>query len=314
MVRRDTKFDEQKAMRVSLKRELKLHVEEELLVPKEEEPQTDVEQPHAEDPGVETSTHAESSRDGQKRSREANRLVMDARENVEGIDHDETFAPEARYSSIRSMLPLSAQMGWKVHQMDVKTVFLNGKIEEELIKSCKEDLAREFEMKDMGLMHYFLGMEVWQKDGEVFVSQGKYVNEILRRFHMDKCKTMQTPLACNWRKEDATSSEVVAATVYQQLVGSLMYLVNKRPDLCFAVNQLSQAMVQPTKLFWKAAKHALRYLRGTSQYGLWHRCTEGVKIQGFTDASWEGSPSDWKSTLEGIFNLGSAVVSWYSKK
>ena len=59
-----------------------------------------------------------------------------------------------------------------------------------MIVSCKEDLAREFEMKDMGLMHYFLGMEVWQKDGELFVSQGKYANEILRKFHMEKCKPM----------------------------------------------------------------------------------------------------------------------------
>jgi len=74
-------------------------------------------------------------------------------------------------------------------------------------------------MKDMGLMHYFLGMEVWQKDGEVFVPQAKYANEVLRRFHMEKCKPMQTPLAANSRKEDATLSEVVAATVYRKLVG-----------------------------------------------------------------------------------------------
>ena len=145
--------------------------------------------------------------------------------------------------------------------------------EAQLIKSCKEDLARELEMKDMGLMLYVLSMEVWQKDGEVFVSQGKYANEILRRFHMEKCKPVQTPLAGNWRKEDATSSEVVAATMYRKLVGSMMYLVNTRLDLCFAVNQLSQAMVQPTKLFWKTAKHVMRYLRGTSHYGLWYRWT-----------------------------------------
>jgi len=68
---------------------------------------------------------------------------------------------------------------------------------DQLIMSCKEYLAREFEMKYMGLVHYFLGMEVWQKDGELFVSQGKYVNEILRRFHMEKYKPMQTPLASN---------------------------------------------------------------------------------------------------------------------
>jgi len=183
--------------------------------------------------------------------------------------------------------------------------------DDQLIKSCKEDLAREFEMKDMGLMHYFLGMEAWQKDGEVFVSQGKYANEILKCFNMEKCKPMQTPLAGNWRKEDATLGEVVATTIYRQLVGSLMYLVNTRPDLCFAVNQLSQAMVQPTKLFWKAVKHVLRYLRGTSQYGLWYKWTEGVKLQGFTHADWAGSPTYWKSTYGGIINLGSTTISWY---
>jgi hypothetical protein len=69
--------------------------------------------------------------------------------------------------------------------------------DEKLIRSCKEDLAREFEMKDMGLMHYFLGLEVWQGDGELFVSQGKYANEILQRFCMDSCKPMETPLATN---------------------------------------------------------------------------------------------------------------------
>ena len=91
-----------------------------------------------------------------------------------------------------------------------------------------------------------------------------------------------------------------------------MYLVNTRPDLCFVVNQLSQAMVQPTKLFWKATKHVLRYLRGTSQFGLWYRRTEGVKLQGFTYADWAGSPSDQKSTSGWIFNLGLVAVSWYS--
>jgi len=69
--------------------------------------------------------------------------------------------------------------------------------DKKFIKSCKEDLARDFEMKDMGIMHYFLGMEVWQGDRELFVSQGKYANEILRRFHMESSKPMKTPLAGN---------------------------------------------------------------------------------------------------------------------
>ena len=124
------------------------------------------------------------------------------------------------------------------------------------------------------------------------MSQGKYAWEILEKFHMQGCKPIDTPLPGGWRKEDATSAGVVDVTVYRQLVGSLMYLVNKRPDICYAVNQLSKAMVKPTKLFWKAGKHVLRYLRGTSGYGLWYRQSDEVKLHGFTDAEWAGSPSD----------------------
>eukprot|EP00253_Pinus_taeda_P025739 PITA_25739 len=80
------------------------------------------------------------------------------------------------------------------------------------------------------------------------------------------------------------------------------------------VNQLSQMMVMPTKLYWKVAKHVLRCLRGTTKYGLWYRWTEGVNLQGFTDADWAGSPSNKKSTSRGIFSIDLALVSWYSRK
>jgi hypothetical protein len=126
-------------------------------------------------------------------------------------------------------------------------------------------------MKDLGILHYFLGLEIWQRDGELFVSQGKYAREILGKFHMEGCKPIYTPLPGNWRKEDATSGEVVDATVYQQLVGSLMYLVSTRLDICYAVNQLSQAMVNPAKLFSRVGMHVLRYIKGTYEYGLWYR-------------------------------------------
>ena len=104
------------------------------------------------------------------------------------------------------------------------------------------------------------------------------------------------------------------ATVYRQLVGSLMYIVNTRPDICYAVNQLSQAMVKPTKLFWKGSKHVLRYLIAKSEYGLWYRQMDEVKLHGFTKEDWAGSPSNRKRTSRGIFGIGSTVVSWYSSK
>eukprot|EP00253_Pinus_taeda_P022455 PITA_22455 len=252
------------------------------------------------------------------------RFVSRGYSQVEGIEYDNTFSLFARIDNYFT------EFGFTKSEVDANLyhIVVKGKLliivlyvddliltgDDELIVSCKEDLAREFEMKDMGLMHYFLGMEVWQKDGELFVSQGRYANEILRRFHIEKCKPMLTPLVGNWMKEVATSRGVVEATMYMQLVGSLMYLMNTQPDLCYAVNQLSQAMVQPTKMFWKVAKNVLRYLRGTSQYGLWYRWTEGVKLQGFTDVDSTRRPLDRKSTLGGIFSLGSLEVFFVQKE
>jgi hypothetical protein len=96
--------------------------------------------------------------------------------------------------------------------------------------------------------------------------------------------------------------------------GFLMYLVNTRPNIFYVVNQLSQAMVNPTKLFWKAGKHVLRYMKGTSEYGLWYRQMDEVKLHGFMDVDWVGIPTDRKSTSGGIFSIGSTIVSWYNRK
>eukprot|EP00253_Pinus_taeda_P005585 PITA_05585 len=119
-----------------------------------------------------------------------------------------------------------AKVSYPIERIDYKETFASIASDEQLIRSCKEDLAREFEMKDMGLIHYFLGLEVWKGDGELFVSQGKYANEILQRFRMGSCKPMESPLTTNWKKEDATSGEEVDAIVYRLLVGLVIYLVN----------------------------------------------------------------------------------------
>jgi hypothetical protein len=102
---------------------------------------------------------------------------------------------------------------------------------EELIVDCKKGLASEFEMKDIGLMHYFLGMEVWQEDGKIFLGQGKYAVDILRRFQIKDCIPMSTPMVTNWKNISASESKLVDATRYRHLIGSLMYLVNTRPNI-----------------------------------------------------------------------------------
>eukprot|EP00253_Pinus_taeda_P030637 PITA_30637 len=172
---------------------------------------------------------------------------------VEGIDYEETFshaelkqplyylkqAPRAWSTRIDNYL---TSLGFTKSEVDAKLyhIFVEGNFliivlyvddlilagDEQLIRSCKEVLAKEFEMNDMGLMHYFPGLEVWRSNRELFVSQGKYANEILQRFRMESCKPMETPLETNWRKEYATSGEELDAAIYRKLVGSLMYLVN----------------------------------------------------------------------------------------
>jgi hypothetical protein len=109
-----------------------------------------------------------------------------------------------------------------------------------LLDGCKRELTLEFEMKDLGLMHYFLGLEVWQRLDEIFLYQGKYIVEILQRLGMMDCKSMATLVVMNLKLLSDSSSDLVDPTMYRQLIGSLMYLVNTRLDICFAVSTLSQ--------------------------------------------------------------------------
>jgi hypothetical protein len=163
-------------------------------------------------------------------------------------------------------------------------------------------------------MHYFLGIEVWQSPEKIFINQGKYVIEILERFDMLECKSMTTPMETNLNLLVDTSSELVDATLYKQIIGSLMYLTNIRPDICFNVNTLSQCLVEPRHVHLVVAKHVMRYLKGTLDYGLCYTEDHDFKLYGYTDSDWARSASDRKSTLGCCFSLGSNVTSWQSKK
>ena len=101
-------------------------------------------------------------------------------------------------------------------------------------------------MKDLGALHYFLGLEVQQSKNEVFLSQGKYTIDILKRFGMLDCKLMTTPMVTNLEKlhDSDTGYDLVDPTMYKQLIGSLLYLVHTKPDICYAVSALSQFMAE----------------------------------------------------------------------
>jgi hypothetical protein len=177
----------------------------------------------------------------------------------------------------------------------VDDLFLTG--DKKLITESKRKLATEFEMKDLGMMHYFLGLEVWQRPSEVFLNQGKYAIEILKVFRMMDCKAMPTPMVTNLKLLSDTSSETMDATMYRQMIGSLMYLTNTRLDICFAVNTLSPYMVELRGVHLIAAKHVMRYLKGTIDYGLRYVSDREISLQGFTDSDWVGSVVDRKEYI-----------------
>jgi hypothetical protein len=133
---------------------------------------------------------------------------------------------------------------------------------------------------------------------------------------MSDCISMSTPIVSNLKKlnESDSGSDLVNPTMYRQLIGSLMYLIQTRPDICFAVNALSQFMSKPRHRHWVAAKHVVRYLRGSIAFGLKYSSSGEVLLHGYVDLDWVGSSMDRKSTSGYYFSLGSAMISWSSKK
>eukprot|EP00253_Pinus_taeda_P027298 PITA_27298 len=217
----------------------------------------------------------------------------------EGIDYEETFAPVARYTSIRTTISLVAQMGWEIHKMDVKTTFLNGVIEDEVyIKQPEVFETHEKKYHVCGLKKDSLEAE----EGEIFLGQGRYA------------RPMATPMTTNWKNIDASEDKDVDPTLYRQLIGSRMYLVNTRPDICYTVNTLSQFMVEPKRAHWVVTKLVLRYIQGTIEHGLLYTRGNDIRLSGFTDADWAGSSVDRKSTIGYCFNIGSRMTSWCSRK
>ena len=130
---------------------------------------------------------------------------------------------------------------------------------------------------------------------------------------MLECKAMNIAMETKLKLLVDTSSELVDVTLYRQIIGSLMYLTNTRPDTCFVVNTLSEYLVEPRCVHLVASKHVMRYLKGTLDFGLCYTGDHDFRLIVYTDSDWDGSVYDRKSIL-GCFSLGSAMTSWQSRK
>ncbi|XP_031248923.1 uncharacterized protein LOC116106736 [Pistacia vera] len=178
----------------------------------------------------------------------------------------------------------------------------------------KSAMQTEFEMTDLGLMKYFLGMEISQTVGEIFVCQQRYATEILMKFGIENCKPVDTPLVPNLKLSKTDGAERVDEGKYRSLVGSLLYYTATSPDLMFTTSYLSRFMSNPSELHFKTAKRVLRYVKGTIMLGIYFRKAESLKLLGYTDSDWGGSLDDAKSTSGYVYYLNQGAICWLSRK
>ncbi|GJZ68783.1 putative ribonuclease H-like domain-containing protein [Tanacetum coccineum] len=308
------------------------------------------------------------------------RLVAQGYKQEEGIDYDEVFAPVARVEAIRLFLAFASFMNFPVYQMDVKSAFLYGTIEEEvyvcqppgfvdpefpgkvykvkkaiyglhqapkawyetlytylldngfhrgqidktlfikrlkgdillvqvyvddiIFGSTKKSLCDEFEqimhnrfqMSLMGDLTFFLGLQVKQKEDEIFISQDKYVGEILKKFSFSSIRTASTPIETNKDLTKDEDGEDVDVYLYRAMIGSLMYLTSSRPDIMFLVCACSRFQVQPKVSHLNVVKKIFRYLKGQPKLGLWYPKDSPLILEAFSDSDYAGASLDRKST------------------
>ncbi|GJQ95446.1 putative ribonuclease H-like domain-containing protein [Tanacetum coccineum] len=280
------------------------------------------------------------------------RLVAQGHRQEEGIDYDEVFAPVARIEAIRLFLAFASYMGFLVYQLDVKSAFLYGEIEEEvyvtqpkgfedpyfpkhvyrvvkalyglhqaprawdilLVQVYVDDIIfgstnkawcdefevlmkGEFEMSAMGEMTFFLGLQVKQLPDGLFISQDKYVKDMLTKFDMESVRTATTPYEAAKTKLKDETDPPVNVHLYRSMIGSLMYLTASRPDIMFAV-----------------IKKIFKYLKGQPKLGLWYPKDSPFQLEAYSDSDYAGSHGDRKSTTGGCQFLGRRLISWQCKK
>ncbi|GJW99456.1 putative ribonuclease H-like domain-containing protein [Tanacetum coccineum] len=330
--------------------------------------------------------------------RNKTRLVALGHRQEEGIDYDEVFAPVARIEAIRLFLAYASYMDFTVYQMDVKSTFLYGTIEEEVyvlqppgfvdpahpnkvykvkkalyglhqaprawyetlstyllengfrrgtidktlfIKKIKDDILliqvyvydiifgstkeslstefeqlmhKKFQMSSMGKLTFFLGLQVEQRSDGIFLSQDKYVKEILKKFGYSSVKSASTPMETHMPLTKDEHGTDVDVHLYRSMIGSLMYLTSSRPDIMFAVCACSRFQVQPKESHMHAVKRIFRYLQGQPTLGLLYPKASPLELVAFSDSDYAGASLDRKSTTGGCQFLGCRLVSWQCKK
>ena len=183
-----------------------------------------------------------------------------------------------------------------------------------LSPETRQGKESKFEMSMLGEMNYFLGLQVKQLKDGIFINQAKYCKELLRKFEMDKCKAISTPISTNCQLDQDHARKSVDQSKYMGLIGSLLYLTASRPDIMFVVCLCARYQSDPKDSHYNEAKRILKYLQGTKDVGLWYPNSVSLNLTGFSDSDFVGCKIDRKSTSGTSHMLGSSLISWHCKK
>ncbi|GKV02057.1 hypothetical protein SLEP1_g14541 [Rubroshorea leprosula] len=182
------------------------------------------------------------------------------------------------------------------------------------VEELKQSLSQKFEMKDLGVLSYFLRLEVTSSDDGYLLSQVKYASNLVSKAKLNDGKSVSTPLEPNVKLTPMDGSPLSDPTRYRQLVGSLVYLTTTRPDITYAVHIVSQFMAAPRSTHYVAVLRIIRYVKGTLFHGLHFFANSSPMLRSYSDANWAGDPSDRRSTTDYCLFFGNSLISWRSKK
>jgi len=190
----------------------------------------------------------------------------------------------------------------------VDDLIITGDSDED-ISNLKKLLKQKFEMKDLGELCYFLGIEVIQSPKGIWLLQRQYALNKLAKYGMTGCKPILIPLEQNVKLSADEGSLMENTTMYRRIVGSLINMTITRPNLSYAVRVISQFMQTPPKPHLDVVRHILKYIKHTLQCGIFYGAKSQLQIHGYTDADWVGNVLDKRSTSGFMFSFGSGVIS-----
>ncbi|KAL4033395.1 hypothetical protein IC575_006482 [Cucumis melo] len=272
-------------------------------------------------------------------------LVAQGYAQVEGVDFDETFAPVYVYTLNKALYGLKqaprawyerltmylGKRGYSRGETD-KTLFINktstdlivaqiyvddiifGGFPKTLVNNFINIMKSEFEMSLVGELSCFLGLQIKQRSEGMFISQEKYVKNLVKKFGLYQSQYKKTPAATHAKITKDTIGTAVDHKLYRSMVGSLLYLIASRPDIDYAVGICVRYQSDPRTSHLNAVKRIIKYVHGTTDFRILYSYDTSSELVGYCDAGWEGSADDRKSTFGGCFFLGNNLVSWFSKK